>query len=88
MERVAPSPNRIKAEEGTEIEEKQLAVLPISIYIVIRVLFPRNSDCVGLINSAFFHFKYLKIGFLSLAVKINLIFFIIYTKKSRPRKVM
>lgn len=53
MERVAPSPNRIKAEEGTEIEEKQLAFLPISIYIVIGVLFLRNSYCVGLINSVF-----------------------------------
>lgn len=69
MERVAPSPNRIKAEEGTEIEEKQLAFLPISIYIVIQVLFPRNSDCVGLINSAFFILNILKLGFYHLQSK-------------------
>lgn len=69
MERVAPSPNRIKAEEGTEIEEKQLAVLPISIYIVIRVLFPRNSDCVGLINSVLFILNILKLGFYHLQSK-------------------
>lgn len=62
IEMVVPSPNGIKAEEGTEMEEKQLAVLPISIYIVIWVLFPRNSDCVGLINSVLFILNILKLG--------------------------
>lgn len=62
IERVVPSHNGIKAEEGIEMEEKQLAVLPISIYIVIWVLFPRNSDGVGLINSVLFILNILKLS--------------------------